>query len=1102
MHNYFQFWHNNRKEDYSFKTLTMKKLILLSFFLFFIFCNLFSQAKLDYSSKWFLGINVGGTWQTTDVQNKSNAGYGYGLTLGKAFNYDYGKRLSFDLRGRYLRGFWYGQNTDSTSISPSYSGVLSQEANNYKDSIGFSVNNFQTDLHRLAIELVIHANGLKERTNWDPYIFGGIGVTRHQTYGNLTNNGQLYDYKGLPAINSSSVSSLLDATYDTPLDGSQKSKYRSSVMPSLGFGIGYQLTKGVSIGLEHKTTFTGLDDFDGFAAPSKYKQDIYHYTSGYIKFQLGGEKKPKNEIDQAQLPTPAPIEIVNQLPLVTFVNPSATNTVVNSPNYTIIADVKYNISGRENIQFKQNDVSSANFTYNTATERLESNIVLNEGQNLIYITAQNTIGSAWNSTIVIYKKERGSPPVVTITSPNTPQITVNNPSYVLTSKILNIQDGSQITLLVNDQNHTDFTYTPSTTIMSAPLTLKEGNNTIVIKGTNQFGVDSKNTTILYQKPIVVNPPVVTFITPNIDPITSQTSSYNVSATALNVVSASGIQVKLNGISVTNFTFNSSSSLVSFPANLIEGANSISITGTNTAGTDTEIQTINFQKPVTILPPVVTFITPNIDPITSQTSSYNVSATVLNVASATGIQVKLNGINLTNFAFNSSSSLVTFSANLIEGANSISITGTNTAGTDTEIQTINFQKPVTILPPVVTFINPATSGSIVSEDKLGLISVIQFVENSGQIELTQNGNIINPASYSFDVITKKVLFNTVLVEGNNSFTVKGTNFSGTDVETTSVFFRKPIPPCQAPVITILAPTMTETAINTCVFTAKLENITSLNQIQFVLNGSAIVDGNFDPSSKLFSKNVVLQKGVNIFNIAVLNDCGSAKDQKNISYSPVVLSPCISPSIVITSSSSANNTITKNTSFNLSALLTNIETNSQILIKQNDLAINFDFDPQTHMVQINQILKLGINKFVIEATNKCGKVIENHIVTLQNGQDVNINAPVITITEPAYFPITIEKTSTIVKGNITKVTDVNQVIITVNGQVITAYNPAFNSGGMTFQFALDATPQTSIFQLTFTAINSFGKAIKKGSITLKPSGTNTPPVANPPKGKGGH
>ena len=447
-------------------------------------------------------------------------------------------------------------------------------------------------------------------------------------------------------------------------------------------------------------------------------------------------------------------------------------------------------------------------------------------------------------------------------------------------------------------------------------------------------------------------------------------------------------------------------------------------------------------------------------------------------------------------------MVSFPANLIEGANTINITGTNTVGTDTEIQTINFQKPVTILPPVVTFINPAAIGAIVSEDKLGLISVIQYVENSGQIELTQNGNIINPPSYTFDVITKKVLFNTVLVEGNNSFTVKGTNVSGTDMETTSVFFRKPIPPCQAPVITILAPTMTETAINTCVFTAKLENITSLNQIHFVLNGSAIVDGNFDPSSKLFSKNVVLQKGVNIFNIAVLNDCGSAKDQKNINYSPVVLSPCISPSIVITSSSSANNTITKNTSFNLSALLTNIETNSQILIKQNDLAINFDFDPQTHMVQINQILKLGINKFVIEATNKCGKVIENHIVTLENGQDVNINAPVITITEPSTFPISIEKASTIVTGNITKVTDVNQVIITVNGQVITAYNPVFNSSGMTFKFALDATPQTSIFQLTFTAINSFGKAIKKGSITLKPSATNTPPVANPPKGKGGH
>ena len=60
--------------------------------------------RLEYekSSKWFFGLNAGATWNTTDVQNKTYAGWGF--LFGKSFNYDYGRRLSYDLRLRYLRG--------------------------------------------------------------------------------------------------------------------------------------------------------------------------------------------------------------------------------------------------------------------------------------------------------------------------------------------------------------------------------------------------------------------------------------------------------------------------------------------------------------------------------------------------------------------------------------------------------------------------------------------------------------------------------------------------------------------------------------------------------------------------------------------------------------------------------------------------------------------------------------------------------------------------------------------------------------------------------------------------------------------------------------
>ena len=68
----------------TFKRTRMKKTITLLFGLFFGL-NLFGQyVNYETDSRWFLNANVGGTWQTTDVENKTYAGWG--LILGKSFN--------------------------------------------------------------------------------------------------------------------------------------------------------------------------------------------------------------------------------------------------------------------------------------------------------------------------------------------------------------------------------------------------------------------------------------------------------------------------------------------------------------------------------------------------------------------------------------------------------------------------------------------------------------------------------------------------------------------------------------------------------------------------------------------------------------------------------------------------------------------------------------------------------------------------------------------------------------------------------------------------------------------------------------------------------
>ena len=852
----------------------MRKLYSLLIAFLLTSSSLFSQGRLDYSSKWFIGFNVGGTWQTTDVKNPLKMGTGYGLTLGKSFNYDYGRRISFDFRARYLYGNWSGQNVDSTSINSNYSGALSQFGSNYKDSLGFSVNNFQTEVHRFAFELVLHANGIKERTNWDPYIFGGIGATFHKTYGNLTNTNGLYGYDNLTTFNNSTVTSLLDKSYETPLDGTTANTFRVNFMPSLGFGLGYQISKRVSIGIEHKTTFTLIDDFDGVVSASKYN-DIYHYTGGYIKFRLrSGSESHRIEEEKIVVP-PTPISTVPttpQLPVVKFVNPSASGQIVSSAAYSILADINF-VDGRNNIIFKQEGVENGNFTYNASTDRLESSVILKLGENVFEIKGTNTFGSDIKSTIVIYKRNEGTPPIVTITNPSTASITVTNPIYNLTSTILNVQTSSQVNKVFNGQNNTNFTFNTSTNILTSTLTLVEGTNTITIKGTNTFGSDSKTVTIIYNKP-VVNVPV---------------------------------------------------------------------------------------------PPVVTFITPNVDPFTSLTSQYTISATVLHVTLASGVVVNMNGTNIPNFQFNGSSSTVSFAANLIEGTNIITITGTNTAGVDSETQTIIYQKPDVVLPPVVTYINPPTSGLEVSDETFNLIANITNVEFISQVTVSKNGQNINPSFFTFDSSTKKVSLNTVLNFGNNTFNVSGTNSAGTSSETTTIFYRKIVAPCEPPTITIKSPIAVETAVSMIVFSAFLENIISLSQIHFVLNGLDITDGSFNATTKIFTKSVSLKEGVNIFNIAVVNECGSTKAQANITYVPYV-APCLPPTITIKSPIAVETAVS---TIVFSALLENIISLSQIHFVLNGLDItDGSFNATTKIFTKSVTLKEGVNIFNIAVVNECG------------------------------------------------------------------------------------------------------------------------------------
>ncbi len=1198
----------------------MNRIVTFLFGLFFTTLLFAQTSKVDYDndSRWFWGINAGTTWSTTDVTKKHD--WGWGLTLGKSFNYNYGKAFSFDIRGRYLTGHWVGHNYDTTDFTYTNT-ALSTGATDYKTNYGFSVLNYETTVQRASLELVIHANSLRAKTGWDVFVFGGIGYTWYKTYGNLINDktDSIYNYAALQPVSETTVNDLLDNSYETELDGTSGGKYSGNWMPSLGFGIGYQVGPRFSIGLEHKTTFTLLDNFDGSINPDgKRENDLYHYTSAYLRFQIRDHAGTNddnsldnvNNYDQTQNKVP---------PVVDFRSPSSSGTTVSSPTYVIRGEIK-NVVSANNVTFRQNGNNIAAFSFNPSTLQFESTVTLVAGQNTFELTGTNDYGSDMEQTIIIYNRELQNPPVVTYINPSSspttvqsptyalsatvfnvtqqsqvtmtvngqafagfnfnpannvvtanlnlvvgtniitttgtnqygtdsestvlvyspvqtvqpPVVTYTNPSssptsvqnaaYALSATVLNVTQQSQVTMTVNGQSFTNFSFNPSNHVVTANLNLVVGTNIVTTTGTNQYGTDSESTTLIYNPIQTEQPPVVYYVDPNVTPYTTSQGTFTINAdvlnvagaqnitfkqngtvnqnftynavtddfqsgvvlnagqnvfeiiatntagsaqattiiiyerqapkppivtitnpannpqevtsafftfgaTVLNVTQASQITVKLNGQNVPNFTYTASNSGVTANLNLVVGSNVIIVTGTNNDGTDSKQTVIIYRVPVTIQPPVVTFSAPNTDPFTTEQPNYTVIASVLNVANQSGVNVNVNGTNVTNFTFNAANSLVSLPITLIEGANVITITGTNTAGTDSEPQTIIYRKPAPIQPPVVSFINPAVNPTTVFNQTFDVQARVRYVMGSQQITLRINGQVSNTFNYS--VSSEIMTFTTGLVPGANTIEITGTNAAGQDVESTTIIYREPNPTLP-PVVTITNPIANPHTVNmaSAPIAATVLNVDGAQNIQVTVNGANFGGFTFNTVTKQLALVMSLVQGSNSIVITATNSAGTASDTRTIVYRKEVV---IQPPLVTFILPSTPATVVNTAGYTMKAHVNNVDQESQIVVSQNGQAVSsnlWNFDAATKDVTFNTNLNVGNNVFTVTGTNTAG----THSATtniIYNIPIVICDKPVITFTAPASGGTIVQNSNYTIIVSFQFITNVNQVNLLVNG-----------------------------------------------------------------------
>ena len=707
-------------------------------------------------------------------------------------------------------------------------------------------------------------------------------------------------------------------------------------------------------------------------------------------------------------------------PIITITNPPYCPFTTSQQQFVVTSTI-LNVANANQISFKVNGINSTNFNFNPTTKVFSSNLTLIEGTNTIQITATNARGTVSKSCTINHIENHLLPPVVTITYPATSPYNTTNSLITVNGTVLNVINQSQINVLVNGVSQSNFTYDFNTKKISFPVSLIQGTNIVQITGTNAAGIDSKSTTIIYTKPTTLPPPVVSFVTPSVSPFNTTVAGINVQATVLNVVGKPNITVKHNGAPVTNFSFNTLTKLVSFNAVLVDGSNVFEVKGVNTVGNDIETTNVIYKRPLIVRPPVVTITNPSVTPYTTNSASQVINATILNVNNANNVTATFNGVTVNNFVYNPLSTQFSYTANLVVGANTLLITGTNAAGTASKTQTIIYSIPPCDKPTLVRTA-PASSPQTTSNSKG---SLEYSISNATSVIFKINGQ--PSPGYNFNQATGKFTSLLHLTEGATTYEVIAKNECGSTSALTSIIY-EPATPCVEPSISLINPAVSPfdhvgRTGNTS-FTANVANTSSQNMISVKLNNTAI-PFSFNAATGNITGTLSLAQGTNTISISATNECGSANSDLVINYAGIQNQ--IPPPLVTITNPNSNPFNTNNATQTITATVLNVAGASNISAFFNGNSItNFTYNTTSKVFSYNANLVLGTNTLVISGTNTVG--------TDSKTQTINYTLPCSDPTVSFAVPIVSASGTTSFTAIVGNVSNQNMINVTNNGTSI--------------------------------------------------------------------
>lgn len=375
---------------------------------------------------------------------------------------------------------------------------------------------------------------------------------------------------------------------------------------------------------------------------------------------------------------------------------------------------------------------------------------LSGGANTITIVATDNPGNTTTTSRSVTRATSG--PTTTITSPAANAV-INAASVTVTGAVSdNVSPVASVTVNGVNATITNGTY-------SATVSLTEGSNTLTVVAKNQVNLST-----------TVTRSVVRDMTA---PSLSVTSPANNLITAAASVTVSGTvsDAHLSGVTVNGSAVTVSGGAWSTTVNLSAGSNTITVIASDTVGNSSTV-TRTVQRETT---------GPNLT-ITSPTAGYLTKNSTITVTGTVSAHISaVSGVTVNGVAATISGTTYTATVSIPEGANTITVIGTNQVGLTTT-KTVSVTRDSTA--PTIALTAP-TAGQMVSNAAFTVTGTVSD-DRSGVAGVTVNGGA---AAVSGGIFSRGI----TLAEGANAITAIATDAAGNTATVTGSVLLDTIPP---------------------------------------------------------------------------------------------------------------------------------------------------------------------------------------------------------------------------------------------------------------------------------------------------------------------